>query len=299
MQPTNPYRNLSIAILAITSLIWGSSFILMKKATQVFSPVEVGALRIFIAFIAFLPIFWWERKKIDFKGRFGLIFLSGLMGSFLPSLLFSWAGTKIASSLSGMLNATTPLFTVLIGVVFYQQRVAPIRWIGLFLGLAGSLVLGFLKPGGQVDWNLYVLPVVLATLCYALNVNLLKKRFEDVHPLILSASTIVAVGPAAGILLFGTTPFVSHMLYSPGAFTALLYVSILGLFGTAIALVLFNRLIQISSPLTASSVTYIMPVVSVLWGLVDSEPFGMVQVAGLGALLVGVYLVNRKTNSLE
>jgi drug/metabolite transporter (DMT)-like permease len=294
MPKANPYRNLSIAILVITSLIWGSSFILMKKATQVFTPVEVGTLRIFIAFMAFLPIFWWERRKIDFKGRFGLIFLSGMMGSFLPSLLFSWAGTRIASSLSGMLNATTPLFTVLIGLIFYQQQVAGIRWLGLFLGLAGSLVLGFLKPGGQVEMNIFVLPVVFATLCYALNVNLLKKRFEDVHPLVLSASTIVAVGPLAGVILFGTTPFLTHLRQEPGALQALSYVALLGIFGTAVALVLFNKLIQISSPLTASSVTYMMPVVSVLWGLADAEPFGLVQVAGLLALLLGVYLVNRK-----
>lgn len=294
MQKAASYRNLSIAILAITSLIWGSSFILMKKATHVFTPLEVGTLRIFIAFIAFIPIFWWERKKIDFTGRFGLIFLSGMMGSFLPSLLFSWAGTKIASSLSGMLNATTPLFTVLIGVFFYQQKVVPLKWIGLLLGLAGSVVLAFFKPGGQIEWNMYIFPVILATLCYALNVNLLKRRFEDVHPLVLSASTIIAVGPLAGFILFGTTPFVSHILHEPEAWKAISYVAILGIFGTAVALVLFNKLIQISSPLTASSVTYIMPLVSVLWGLADAEPFGLVQVVGLMALLVGVYLVNRK-----
>lgn len=286
-------KKLSILLLAATSLIWGTSFILIKKAIVVFAPLEVGALRIFYAFIAFIPIFWVHRKKIESK-LWAWILLAGLIGSLFPSLLFSWAGTKIQSSLSGMLNAVTPLFTVLVGSLFFKQKFTSQQWIGIMIGLCGAIVLGFMKPGGAIEINWFIMPVIFATVLYALNVNLLKIKFVGIPPLILSASTIVAIGPFATIILFGFTDFSHKILYHPGAPQAAGYVAILGLFGTALALVLFNRLIQISGPLTASSVTYIMPVVSVLWGLADGEPFGIVQGLGLLGILAGVYMVNRK-----
>jgi drug/metabolite transporter (DMT)-like permease len=287
------FFSLSLLLLLATSLIWGTSFILIKKAGSVFSPVEIGTLRIVYAFVAFIPVFLNQRHKIP-KGVWTWLLVSGLMGSLFPSLLFSWAGSKIQSSLSGMLNAVTPLFTVLAGTLFFQQRFAISKWFGLLVGLLGALVLGFMKPGGHLSFNIYILPVILATLFYALNVNLLKIKFNEVPPLLLSSATIVAIGPIAATLLFGFTNFTHKMTHTPGAWEAAGFVAILGLFGTAVALVLFNKLIQISGPLTASSVTYIMPVVSVLWGLADGEPFGMVQAAGLGGILIGVYLVNRK-----
>jgi drug/metabolite transporter (DMT)-like permease len=286
-------KNLSIFLLLSTSVIWGTSFILIKKAIVVFAPMEVGALRIFYAFLAFIPIFWVHRRKINNK-MWGWIFISGLMGSLFPSLLFSWAGSKITSSLSGMLNAVTPLFTVLAGTLFFNQRFAMQKWVGLSIGLAGALILGFMKPGGSIEMNWYILPVVLATLFYAINVNLLKIKFNDVPPLVLSASTIIAIGPFAAVLLFGFSDFTTKLATAPGAYQAAGYVAILGFFGTALALVLFNKLIQISGTLVASSVTYIMPIISVFWGVIDGEPFEAIQGLGLLSILVGVYLVNSR-----
>jgi drug/metabolite transporter (DMT)-like permease len=193
-----------------------------------------------------------------------------------------------------MLNATTPLFTVLIGIVFFRQRFTGRQWAGIIAGLAGALSLGLLQPHG-IEVNAFVLPVVLATLLYALNVNLLKSKFSNVPPLALSAATIVAVGPAALVLLLGFTDFTTRLFTLPGALQAIGYVAILGVFSTAIALVLFNRLIQIAGPLVASSVTYMMPVVSVMWGIIDGEPMGAGRIFGLFGILAGVYLVNRKS----
>lgn len=293
MISTSSNKGLSYLLLAITSLIWGSSFILIKRGLSVFSPLEVGSLRIFLAFLAFLPVLVFHFKKLP-KGLFAWLLLAGLVGSFVPSLLFSLAGSKLQSSVSGMLNATTPLFTVLVGSLFFQQRFALDKWIGLMIGLAGALVLGFVNATGSLSLNWYVLPVAFATLLYAFNVNLLKTRLGHVPPVVLSAATIVMVGPLAGALLFGYTDFHQKLTTIPEAWPAAGYVAILGLFGTALALVLFNKLIQISNPLTASSVTYMMPVISVLWGVVDGEPFHLIQLVGLGAILVGVWLVNRR-----
>lgn len=293
MKTEKSIRNQSIVLLLATTLIWGTSFILIKKAGQVFLPLEVGALRIVFGFIFLLPAFLLQRKLLP-KKMWRWILLSGLLGSFIPSLLFAWAGSKIDSSLSGMLNATTPLFTVLIGIVFFRQKFTGRQWAGIIAGLAGALSLGFLQPHG-IEVNAFVLPVVLATLLYALNVNLLKSKFSNVPPLALSAATIVAVGPAALVLLLGFTDFTTRLFTLPGALQAIGYVAVLGVFSTAIALVLFNRLIQIAGPLVASSVTYMMPVVSVMWGLIDGEPMGAGRIFGLLGILAGVYLVNRKS----
>jgi len=293
MKTEKSIRNQSIVLLLATTLIWGTSFILIKKASQVFLPLEVGVLRIVFGFIFLLPAFLLQRKLLP-KKMWRWILLSGLLGSFIPSLLFAWAGSKIDSSLSGMLNATTPLFTVLIGIVFFRQKFTGRQWAGIIAGLAGALSLGLLQPHG-IEVNAFVLPVVLATLLYALNVNLLKSKFSNVPPLALSAATIVAVGPAALVLLLGFTDFTTRLFTLPGALQAIGYVAILGVFSTAIALVLFNRLIQIAGPLVASSVTYMMPVVSVMWGIIDGEPMGAGRIFGLLGILAGVYLVNRKS----
>jgi drug/metabolite transporter (DMT)-like permease len=293
MKTEKSIRNQSIVLLLATTLIWGTSFILIKKASQVFLPLEVGALRIVFGFIFLLPAFLLQRKLLP-KKMWRWILLSGLLGSFIPSLLFAWAGSKIDSSLSGMLNATTPLFTVLIGIVFFGQKFSVRQWAGIIAGLAGALSLGLLQPHG-IEVNAFVLPVVLATLLYALNVNLLKSKFSNVPPLALSAATIFAVGPAAMVLLLGFTDFTTRLFTLPGALQAIGYVAILGIFSTAIALVLFNRLIQIAGPLVASSVTYMMPLVSVMWGMIDGEPMGAGRIFGLIGILAGVYLVNRKS----
>lgn len=284
-------RKLSFLLLAATSLIWGTSFILIKKANLALQPLEIGNLRIFYAFLAFIPIFWVSRSKIP-KELWGWIFISGLLGSLFPSMLFSWAGSKISSSLSGMLNAVTPLFTILIATFVFGQHFSNKKWFGLLIGLVGALILALFKPGGSFELNVYILPVIFAGLLYALNVNLLKIKLGTIPPVALSAASIVAVGPIASIILFGGTDFSTHVV-SPLAWSAIGYVAILGLFGTALALMLFNKLIQISGPITASSVTYIMPVISVLWGLFDGEAIGLIQGSGLVAILVGVYVVNR------
>ena len=294
MSAENNHRKLQFLLLLSTTLIWGTSFILIKKASQVFQPLEVGSLRIVVGFLFFIPVFLLQRKNLP-KGMGAWILLSGLMGSFFPSLLFAWAGSKIDSALSGMLNAVTPLFTVLIGIVFFGQRFTRVQWLGISFGLSGALMLGLLKASG-IELNFYVLPVILATFFYALNVNLLKSKFAQVPPLILSSATIVAVGPAAAVLLFGFTGFTDKLMHTPGAWQAFGYVALLGVFSTAIALVLFNRLIQIAGPLVASSVTYLMPIVSVIWGVVDGEDMHPFRLIGLGGILAGVYLVNRKSS---
>lgn len=255
------------------------------------SPLEVGNLRISYAFLAFLPVFWQQRKKIP-AGYWGWIFLSGIMGSFLPSMLFSWAGAHISSSLSGMLNGATPLFTILVAVFVYGQRFSSAKWLGLSVGFIGALLLALAKDRGGLSLNFYVLPVLFATVLYALNVNLLKMKLGHIPPIALSAAGIVLVGPLSLAILLGGTDFTYKIMHAPGAWKAAGYVGILGLMGTALALMLFNKLIQIAGALRASSVTYIMPIISVFWGLADGETLGPLHLVGMLGILLGIFLVN-------
>jgi len=288
-------KSLSILLLAVTSLIWGSSFILIKRGLLFFSPFEVGSLRIFIAFLIFLPVAIMGLKKIN-KEDWPLLGLSGLLGSLFPSLLFSFAGSKLDSSVSGTLNAVTPIFTMLVSLFFFGHRIKWLNAFGILVGFIGAVALALKNTSNGVSFevNFYAMLVVLATLFYALNVNLLKTRLSHIPPVQLSAITIFFAGLPAGIILFGFTDFTQHFDFSTEAIQALGFVAILSLGGTAIALVLFNKLIQISNAVVASSVTYIMPVVALAWGILDDEIIYPTQYFGVGAVLVGVYLVNKK-----
>lgn len=297
MSSSPSHSRLRFFLLLSTTLIWGSSFILIKKASQVFSPLEVGSLRIVVGFCFFLPVFILNFKNLPKKMGWWIL-LSGLLGSFFPSLLFAYAGSKIDSALSGMLNAVTPLFTVLIGISFFGQRFSSWQWAGISCGLLGAMVLGLAGSGG-ISLNFFILPVLVATLFYALNVNILKIKFAGVSPLALSSATIVAIGPAAFFLLFGMSDFTRKLTHTPGAWQAFFYVAVLGVFSTAIALVLFNRLIQIAGALSASSVTYMMPLVSVCWGFFDGESMPWYRLLGLAGILAGVYLVNTSSRAGE
>lgn len=288
-------RTLAFLLLGITSLIWGSSFILIKKGLLFFSPLEVGSLRILIAFLVFLPISLPAFAKVK-KEDLWMLGLSGLLGSLFPSLLFSIAGSKLDSSVSGTLNAVTPIFTMLVSLTLFGHTIKWVNALGIFLGFLGAVALALKNSatGVHFEVNVYAILVVLATLFYALNVNILKTRLSHIPPIQLSAVTIFFAGLPAGVILFGFTDFTHHFDFSAQAKQALGFVFILSLGGTALALVLFNKLIQISNAVVASSVTYIMPVVALAWGLADGEHIYTNQFVGVGAVLAGVYLVNKK-----
>ncbi len=261
-----------------------------------FSPLEVGSLRIMIAFLVFLPVAAMAFRKVK-KEDLSMLCISGLIGSLFPSLLFSIAGSKLDSSVSGTLNAVTPIFTMLVSLMLFGHTVKWVNALGIFVGFLGAVTLALKNTatGLQFEINVYAILVVLATIFYALNVNILKTRLSHIPPMQLTAVTIFFAGMPASIILFGFTDFAHHFDFSEQAKQALGFVVVLSLGGTALALVLFNKLIQISNAVVASSVTYIMPVVALAWGLADGEHIYINQFVGVGAVLAGVYLVNKKT----
>ncbi len=283
---------LSWILLVVLSMIWGSSFILIRKGLQVYTPDQVAAIRIGSGFFASLPIALIQLRKVQWK-RLKWLFLSGLQGNFLPAFLFAFAQTRIESSMAGILNALTPLFTLSIGTLFYKQTASLSKLAGVIIGLVGCVWLILTRQAEfSFQANVFALLIVIATLLYGSNVNLLKFRLQDLHPMITSSVALFLVGPIALIYLF-QTDVVDRTLNAPGAAMSLLAILALGILSTALALVLFNRLLQISSTLFASSVTYLIPIVSVGWGFFLSEQIGWIEVGGMLVILAGVLIVHR------
>lgn len=280
--------------LIFLSFIWGSSFILMKKGLRSFSNDQVAALRIFISFIAFLPFGIKYFKKLT-KENILPLFIVGFIGSTVPAFLFTKAQTNIDSGLAGILNSMTPLFTLIIGLLFYKSAAKLINAIGIFLGLIGALGLIVYSTDGTnilENINYYGLFVIVATICYGINVNHVKYKIKELNGLELTSLAFMLVGPFAGIYLLFTD--FTFTLSTNDYLLNLSFIAILAVIGTVLALVIFNTLIQRTSALFGASVTYLIPVFAIMWGIFDGEKITIIQFLWIGLILTGVYLVNQK-----
>lgn len=266
---------------------------------EVYTSGEVAALRIFIAFIFLSPFIFKHVKKPLLK-HWKALFAMGLLGNFIPAFLFTKAETGISSSLAGMLNSLTPLFTLLLGVIIFKTKTTLINTIGILIGFIGAV--GLITVGKTEDMNnnlSYGLLVMIATICYAFSVNIIKKYLNTVPPITATVWAFLFVGPLAGGYLFGFTDFTKKVVTEPHALQSLGYVSILAIVGTAISVIIFNALIRNTSALFASSVTYLIPIVAMAWGIFDNEAILPLHFAWIGLILLGVYLVNKKKKIIE
>jgi len=278
-------------IMALLAIIWGSSFILVKKSLTVFDASQVGSLRITSAFCFFLPFFLINIKKLPLQKAY-LFLAVGCLGNLFPAYLFSLAGSKLDSGISGALNSTTPLFTLVVGSLFFGNIITKLQVFGIILGFIGALLL-ILAGAKGLQFNNYAFYVIAATLLYGFNLNITKKYLTglDLSPLLITSFIFMTIGPVAIVVLF-SGDFMNKVLL-PEAQIPLFYSVLLGVLGSAVAMVLFNRLIQITSAVLASSVTYLIPIVAILWGVIDGEAIQIQHFIGMGIILVGVYLVNK------
>jgi len=284
---------LPIILLIALALIWGSSFILMKNALKVYSASQVATMRMFFSFLFLLPLTIRNFHKVPVKFLL-MITLVGLLGNGLPAILFANAQTKLSSSTVGVLNSLTPLFTLIIAVAFFKQHFSSTKIKGIVIGMIGAIVLIVFKANGSIETNYqYGSYIFLATLCYAWSVNLIKNYLHELPAIAISSMALLFIGPAYGYYLFAHTDFIYTTMHHVGAGQALGFVVLLALFGTAISLVLFNKLVQITTPVYAASVTYLIPIVALFWGFIDGEPISYIQLIGLVGILVGVYLANK------
>jgi drug/metabolite transporter (DMT)-like permease len=280
--------------LFLLAFTWGSSFILIKKGLLDLSPLQLGSLRTVLSSLFIFSIGFKSLKTIE-THQWKWIVITGLIGTFFPSFLFAYAETEVDSGVVSVLNSLVPLNTVLIGLAVFKIATSRTQVFGVILGFVGASMLIFNNMELHPDQNyLYAGLVVLATVMYASSVNIIKRYLQEVKPLAIATGNFVAIiVPAIFVLTFSNF-FTSETFLSNTIYISIGCVIILSLFGTVMAKIVFNSLIQISSPVFASSVAYLMPLVALLWGLLDGEVFGINQ--GLASLLIllGVYLVNKK-----
>ncbi len=278
-------------LMALLATIWGSSFILVKKSLSVFDASQVGSLRIVAAFCFFLPFFLINIKKIPFQ-KSHLFLIVGCLGNLFPAYLFSLAGSKLDSGVSGALNSTTPLFTLIIGGFFFGSIITKRQIFGIILGFIGALLL-ILAGAKGLQFNNYAFYVITATVLYGINLNITKIYITGLNlsPFLITSFIFMTIGPVALVVLF-SGDFIDKVQL-PEAKMPLFYSILLGVLGSAVAMVLFNKLIQATSAVLASSVTYLIPIVAILWGILDGEAIQIQHFIGMGIILVGVYLVNK------
>ena len=287
-------KSTALFLLIVLSLIWGTSFILIKQGLKVFSPAEVGSLRVAAAAIFLLPFAFFRWKELKKNDPIKL-FLSGMMGIFIPAFLFALAQTRLQSSVTGILNTLSPIWAVLMGALLFHQRFRGYAVIGLLISFAGAIILALARAEGSIGgFNAYALLVVLACAFYGINVNFLKYKVQGLGSITVTSVSLLLVWPFAVVYLFGFTDFTHKLTTQAGAWEAAGFILILALMSTAVANLIFNKLLQISTPLFAASVTYIMPIVSVMWGVLDGEKLYIGHFIGMIAILGGVYLSNRK-----
>ncbi len=284
----------AIILLIALSLIWGTSFILIKQGLKVFAPDVVGALRVTAAALFLLPLALPRIKELKPGDPFKLL-VSGLMGIFFPAFLFAFAQTKLNSSLAGILNTLSPLWTMIIGALFFTQRFRGYAIVGIILSFVGAVMLALSRSGGSITgFNMYALLIVGACVLYGANLNWVKFKIQNLGSITITSISVLFIGPLAAAYLFIFTDFIHTLTTAPGAYKAFGFVVLLALMSTAVAGLLFNKLLRISSPLYASSVTYIMPIVAVMWGVIDGEKLLPGHFVGMAAILGGVYLANKK-----
>lgn len=273
-------------VVATLSLIWGTSYILMKKGLESFSTFQIASLRMFISFICLLPITIKNIHRIN-KNNILSLFIIGMLGNGIPAFLFPLAETKIASSLAGMLNSLSPVFTLIIGIIIYKRKAIKSQIAGVIIGLVGAAGLLY---DGSFTFNYYGIYVIIATILYGASANEVS-RVKDLNGIQISALSFSVISPFAIVYLifsdFTAALHTENVLRNFGC------IAVLAIFGSAISIVLFYLLIRDTTPVFASTITYIIPIVATLWGIIDDERITYTMILSAGVIFAGVFSINR------
>lgn len=283
--------------LFLLSIIWGSSYILIKRGLVGLSPIELGSARIVISTV-FLLILGFKSLKGLTRYQWKWLIVTGFLGTFFPSFFFAFAQRHIDSSVAAILNSLTPIFTVLVGIVLFATRLITRQYLGVILGFIGSL--GLVWGGAQINPNQpvgYVSLIISASMCYAINIHFLKHKLSEVSPMAMTLGNFISILPPAFVLLFFSDFFTLNNLQKPELITSLGYVATLAFFGTAIAKVMFNRFVKMASAVFVSSVTYTLPIVALFWGTLDGEKINVYQLIATVVILAGVSFSHKTKQS--
>lgn len=285
-------------LLIVIGLTWGSSFILIKKSLLVFSPYEIGAFRVAISGLILGYIGFPALRKMN-KNTLFWVALTGFFGNFLPMYLFPIAQTRVSSSLAGILDSLVPVFVLVLGFFLFGIKSKWLQYLGAVIGFAGAAMLMYFSEATSEESKLgYALLVVLATACYAVAGLIIKGKLQHVPSVKLSGA-VFSVWMIPSLIILVLSGFFSDFQANPQTWQALGYLSILTVMGTAIAMILYYKLIQKTSAVFASTVTYLLPLVAVVWGLLDGEKFSVWYVIGGMLILWGIYLIREKKQEMK
>lgn len=287
-----PPATLDWFILLLLAAVWGASFLFIKKSVQIFNPVQMAMWRMVMATAIYLPVaalFW---SKIDWK-RWKPLVLVAFCGSAIPNFMFAVAQQHVSSSLAGVLNALTPLFTLILGVIFFQMIFLREKLLGVVLGLAGAAVLILFNSSSAVSGNaFYAALCALATLCYAINANVVNRHLRDQHPAGIASAAFMITGILFLIGLWWSDGWSVARDHKDGM-VGLSYIFYLAAMGTVGGSILYFWLLQRTSAIYATSVTYLIPIAALILGSADGESIGFTDLAGTGVILLGVYLARK------
>lgn len=280
-------------LFLILGLIWGSSFILIKNGLRAFPPDQAAALRLIIAFAVLIPLLPWSFKKVE-KSRIKYIVFSGIVGNLITAFLFSTAQTQIQSSVSGILNSLTPAFTLIVSFSFFGFKVRPNHITGVVVALAGAAILAVISDGGALgEFNSYIWLIVIATVCYAFSLNVIKSFLGTTDARAIGSLGMLSAAPFCLIYLALTIDIPSILRNQNGELFSLASLAALGILSTALGVVLYARLISISTSLFASSVAYLIPVVAVMWGVIDGEKLYPLHFLSMTLIIAGIMIANK------
>ena len=280
--------------LAILSLVWGSSYILIKWGLVALTPLQLGSLRLLITTIALLMVGYRSLRGLS-KYHLKWLAITGYVGTFFPAFLFAFAQQFIDSAIAAILNALTPLLTIIFGLLFFRIDILKKQYFGVGIGLLGSigLVWGGLQTASNIN-PIYTLLILAASCCYAINIHFIKIHLAQVGVMAITLGNFVFMAPAALVVLICSDFFTPQTFSHPEIYPAIGYITILALAGSAFAKYLFNKFVKITSAVFASSVTYTLPIVALFWGVYDGEVITQFQLLSTAVILVGVYLSHTK-----
>ncbi|KFF14349.1 DMT family transporter [Chryseobacterium soli] len=281
-------------LLIILTIIWGSSFILIKKSLEHFNPFQVGALRVLIAGIVLMPIAI-SKYKLFPKKHIKWLILAAFTGNFIPMFLFPIAETEVSSSIAGIINSMMPIFVIIVGALVWKFETTKQQIIGVCISFTGVCLLAF---GGGDGTELKLIPIVLllvATLCYAISTTTIKSKLMELSSTILSSFVFSFVLFFPSLISLCLTGFFSEFEFSKDVMTGLMFVGLLAVFGTGLAMTLNYRLLKVSTPLFASTVTLLMPIVAIIWGILDGEKLTVMQFVGAIIIIAGLIFLRTKS----
>ena len=282
--------------LAILSLIWGSSFILIKKGLVGMSSFQVASLRIIFAAIVIFIYSYNSLLKIP-KKSWKWILITAYTGTFFPVYLISYGQTEIESGLASIITTITPINTLIVGIIFFGLVYTKRQLLGLLIGLIGAILLIYEASEADINVNIYYsFFIYMTTIGYAASVNLIKNYLTEISPEAVTAGIFISISPPALIILF-LSDFFSLNFDNTEVLNSIIFVFILGVFSSAIAQTIFNKFVKIASPLFAAAVTYTMPIIAIFWAILDGETLTTMQFFATAVILTGVYMVNKKKQS--